>query len=173
MNFAIFYLSRVFAIAVVTALVLALLGVGASINERRLRPEYVRLGAQIAEKGTARVRWVLWPPQAYLLGTYKGSEFRYWRTHRVRSHLTLNCLPREAFAVSRRERSYRAPLWPGWTALHAFTTRVPLSRRSADRRPLGFGSAPGIDLHRETNNPFDAPAVLLDLERLKTYCSAT
>jgi len=178
-NFYFFYLSRIFAMAAVGGMLIVVQFVGLSWHEKRSLGRYERLSAEIADPGTARTEWILWPPQIVMTGAYKGYVFKYLKTRRTFSHLYLQCQPPHTLEVSQRHPNgfrpaavQKHPLLPGWQALNFFATRVPLLKRSMDRRPLGLGSAPGMDLYRQDGGTFAADIVRDDLENLINYCQA-
>jgi len=62
-------------------------------------------------------------------------------------------------------------LFPYWASLYATQTPVPWTKRSLDRRPLGLGRAPGIDLYRQSGDTYSAAMLHTDLEGLVYFCA--
>ena len=176
MNFYIYFISRIFVFAFILVFVLLIEGAGLKFSERRLLPDYERLGLQVSDPHTSHVEWVPYPPQAMLVGRYQGHTFRYWRVHRVYTHLYLHCRPQRSFELSRHHPQIKAPLGeparllPGWESFNSFATHVPLLKRSMDRRPFGFTADPGVDVYRQTTQAFDATTLSQDLSTLLEYC---
>lgn len=181
MNFILYYISRIFALAFVMLLFIGIASTGVAFREKRFVGWYQMLGEAVADPGTARISWVMWPPQAMLRGSYHGHPFRYWQIPGGHSHLTLECrVPRSAAysrvhphaALTAAERDDLNRRFPNWLAVTLFDKPVAFFQRSMDRRPLGFGNAPGADLYRKNNAPFNAPALRADLEQLSGYCAS-
>ena len=160
MNLYVYYISRMFALAGIMIFLILIQSVGIGLGERRQRAAYERLAASVSDPGSAHLEWIFWPPLTIVAGTYKGQTFRYCRASGKHSHLYLACHPVRTFEISRRHSvKGRRAFFSSGQALNAFAGQVPWSKRTMDRRPLGFGSAPGVDLYQENANFFDAAAL--------------
>ena len=180
MNYFSYYLSRILAFAAIGILMMGVQTAGVWIQQRRDAASYERLGSAVSDGGKFDMHWWLWPPQAHLSGWYRGLRFSYQKGARQTSHLLVECVPAAGGEASMHHPGKLPPgelaalnqRFPGWIALYASRTAVPWTKRSLDRRPLGLGSEPGIDLYRQCSSAFDAPIVQSDLESLQTFCQS-
>ena len=173
MNIGLYIFARALAVLFIAFLLIGIESAGLGWRERRDIPSYQRLGEAVSDPGTAHVdRW--WsPPQLQLSGRYHGVRYHYEIANRRASHLLVDCRPRAGWDVRRGSSETLDRVFPGWIALYASPGPVPWTKRSLNRRPLGFGAAPGIDLYYQTGNSFDPRMVQSNLQNLEAFCSKT
>ncbi len=181
MNFGGILFARALGGVAVSVLVLTLLMIAVSRQQRLDLVAYERLGVEFSEGAPPRTEWWYWPPQVSLVGRFRGHRFRFRKVNRQGTHVMLECLPRIAGAASQiGRRLHRSTpfsyadldrMFPAWTSLYASTSEIPWTKHFQDHRPLGMGSAPGIDLGSQALDPFDASNLRSDLAGLSTYCS--
>jgi len=179
LNFGVYLFARALAVVAVAFLLIGIQSAGAGLRERRDRPSYRRLGLAISDPGTSHVSWWWWPPQLQLSGRYHRIRFRYERVNRNAGHLLVECRARTRWEARQRRPGHHSKvsyesldqLFPGWIAMYSSPGPVPWTKRSLDRRPLGFGTSPGIDLYRQTPDPFDAGPLSADLQGLLAFCA--
>ncbi len=177
MNYFGYAISRAAAFLLMGLVIVAIQMAGARLSHNRLRAFYEQLGSAVSDNAHFRLSWFFWPPHYRLLGEYHGRRFRYEIQKPQVSHILIDCRPRADLQYDARPRGQRLhgtalfpTVTPHWAVLVATQKSVPLWQNSADRRPPGFGSRPGVTLHRIGAPVFDGVTLAADLAKLLGYC---